>query len=48
MEFFKKDYLTSRQIHEPNNQDKIHFRVHFFLYVDNSQVLTTILKKYDF
>ena len=49
MKFFKKDYLTSWQVHEPNNnQDNIHFSVQFFLYVDNSQVLTIILKKLDF
>ena len=46
---FQKDYLTSWQVHEPNNnQDNIYFRCHFFLYVENSQVLTIILKKQDF
>ena len=47
MKFFKKDDLTSWQVHEPNNnQGNIHFRDHFFLYVDNPQLLTIILKKF--
>ena len=47
MTLFKKDDLTSWQVHEPNNnQDNIHFRVHFFLYVDNPQLLTIIMKKF--
>ena len=37
---------TSWQVHEPNNnQDNIHFSVHFFLYVDNPLVSIIILKK---
>ena len=45
MEFSKKDYLTSWQVHEPNNnRDNIHFTIHIFLYIDNSQILTVILK----